>query len=298
VIDGLAVVDKPSGMTSHDVVSRCRRVFGQKRVGHGGTLDPDATGVLLVGLGRATRLLQFMSGLDKAYESEVVLGVRTSTLDASGDVLETWDQSAVTLDEARRAASGLTGTILQLPPMVSAVKVGGRRLHELARAGLEVEREPRQVTITNFTVDALGEVAAEPPGGGPVFKVRVECSSGTYVRVLAADLGAALGGCGYARNLRRTGVGPWTLEHARDLATLGPDDVITPSNALPWIDAVIADGEAADHVRHGRVMDRSTLGFDGDGPWRVLDRAGLLLAVYKAMPNGTAKPSVVLTPAG
>ena len=155
VIDGLAVVDKPAGMTSHDVVARCRRLFGQKRVGHAGTLDPDATGVLLVGLGRATRLLQFQSGLPKSYRAEVVLGVATTTLDAAGEVTGRWDQRQVTLEEARRAAAGLTGTIWQVPPMVSAVKVGGRRLHQLARQGVEVERAARQVTVWRFDVESL-----------------------------------------------------------------------------------------------------------------------------------------------
>ena len=154
MIDGLAVVDKPAGMTSHDVVARCRRLFGQKKVGHAGTLDPDATGVLVVGLGRATRLLQFQSGLPKCYTAEVVLGVATTTLDAAGEVTGRWDQRHVTLDDARRAAAQFTGTIWQVPPMVSAVKVGGRRLHQLARQGVEVERAPRQVTVTRFSVEA------------------------------------------------------------------------------------------------------------------------------------------------
>ena len=137
---GLVVVDKEAGWTSHDVVARCRRIFGQRRVGHAGTLDPDATGVLLVGLGRATRLLRFLTALPKTYEAEVVLGTATSTLDASGEVTGTWDMDAVTLAEVREAAAPLTGPIDQVPPMVSALKVGGRRLHALAREGVEVER--------------------------------------------------------------------------------------------------------------------------------------------------------------
>src|ERR1700722_9398400 len=140
---GLVVVDKEPGWTSHDVVARCRRLFGQRRVGHAGTLDPDATGILLVGLGRVTRTLRFLTALGKQYEAEVVLGTATSTLDASGDVLETWDMSEVTLTDVRRAAATLTGDIEQIPPMVSAVKIAGRRLHDMARAGLEVDRPPR-----------------------------------------------------------------------------------------------------------------------------------------------------------
>ena len=142
---GLVVVDKEAGWTSHDVVARCRRIFGQRRVGHAGTLDPDATGVLLVGLGRATRLMRFLTALPKTYVAEIVLGTATSTLDASGEVVGEWDMSGVTLAQVRAAAAGLTGTIEQVPPMVSAVKIGGRRLHELARQGIEVERPPRRV---------------------------------------------------------------------------------------------------------------------------------------------------------
>src|SRR4051812_16215401 len=134
---GVVVVDKPAGWTSHDVVARCRRIFGQKRVGHSGTLDPDATGVLLVGLGPATRLLRFLTDLRKSYECEVVLGVATSTLDAAGEVVGTWDMAAVGLDDVRAAAADFVGDIEQIPPMVSAVKVDGKRLHELARQGIE-----------------------------------------------------------------------------------------------------------------------------------------------------------------
>jgi tRNA pseudouridine55 synthase len=200
-------VDKEAGWTSHDVVARCRRIFGQKRVGHAGTLDPDATGVLLVGLGRSTRLLRFLTALPKTYEAEVVLGTSTSTLDASGEVTGTWDMDGVSLAAVRDAARGLTGAIEQVPPMVSAVKVGGRRLHALAREGIEVERQPRPVTVYRFEV-----MPVTTPG---VYRIEVECSSGTYVRVLAADLGEALGGGAHLRNLRRTRIGSVSAEAAR-----------------------------------------------------------------------------------
>ncbi len=221
-VDGLLVVDKPAGCTSHDVVARCRRIFGQKKVGHAGTLDPDATGVLLVGLGQATRLLQYLSGLSKRYTGEVVLGVATSTLDAQGTETGTWDMRDVTLEAAREAALTLTGEITQVPPMVSALKVGGRRLHELARAGIEVERAPRAVTVSRF------EVGLAPPheadgAAGPVLAIDVVCSSGTYVRSLAADLGAALGGGAHLRRLRRLAVGSYKLEEAVSLGGPGGD---------------------------------------------------------------------------
>ena len=178
---GLAIVDKPAGVTSHDVVDMLRRRFGERQVGHSGTLDPDATGVLLVGVGKVTKLLRFLTVLGKTYTAEVVLGTETSTLDAAGEVTATHDMSATSVGDARRVAEHLTGDILQVPPMVSAVKVGGKRLHELARAGIEVEREPRPVTVHRFDVSAGAE-----PG---VLAIEVQCSSGTYVRTLAADLG-------------------------------------------------------------------------------------------------------------
>ena len=289
MVDGLAIVDKPAGMTSHDVVGRCRRVFGQKRVGHAGTLDPDATGVLLVGLGRATRLLQYMSGLSKSYSAEVVLGVATDTLDASGEPTGRWDQTSVTLEQARDAARALTGTIMQIPPMVSAIKIDGQRLHRLARAGVEVERPPRQVTVSRFEVDPA-------PGEGPVFSVRIDCSSGTYVRVLGADLGAALGGGAHIRKLRRLTVGPWSVEQATPLDGIGPESVMAPAAAVPWMGAVAVCDELAAAVGHGKVLDRDTLGATGDGPWAVVGPQGDLLAVYEAYGPGRAKPAVVLVP--
>lgn len=291
MIDGLAVVDKPAGMTSHDVVGRCRKIFGQKKVGHAGTLDPDATGVLLVGLGRATRLMQYMSGLAKSYATSIVLGVSTTTLDAAGEVTGEWDMSAVSFGDACRAAAALTGVIRQVPPMVSAVKVGGRRLHELARQGIEVERQPREVTVTRF---ALAEPAVGW-GSHPVLTAEVDCSSGTYIRVLAEDLGRALGGGAHVRDLRRTAVGPWSVTEAVPLEDLGPADVRPPADAVPWMPAIpLADEGMEAAVRHGRVLAREELGCSGPGPWRVLDPDGELLAVYEAHRPGLAKPRVVI----
>jgi tRNA pseudouridine55 synthase len=298
-VHGLAVVDKPAGMTSHDVVNRCRRIFGQKKVGHAGTLDPDATGVLLVGLGGATRLLQLMSGLEKSYRAEVVLGVATTTLDASGEPTRRWDQSGVTLEQVRREARRFTGSIEQVPPMVSAVKVGGRRLHELARAGVEVERAPRRVTVSRFEVENL---RAGSQVGGPVLSVCIDCSSGTYVRVLAADLGAALGGGAHVAKLRRSAVGPWTESHAVPLDALTHSAVISPADALPWLPAVVADAALEADVTHGRVLDAWRMGTGSAGgteagPWRVLNPAGHLLAVYIAYGQGRVKPAVVMAAA-
>lgn len=270
--DGLVVVDKPAGMTSHDVVSRCRRIFGQKKVGHAGTLDPDATGVLLIGLGRATRLMQYMSGLGKAYSTDIVLGVATTTLDDSGEVTATWDMSAVTIDQARAAAAKLTGTIDQVPPMVSAVKVEGRRLYQLAREGVEVERAARTVTVTRFDLE---------PAGDGVLRAFIECSSGTYIRVLADDLGRLLGGGAHVRNLRRVAVGPWGDADAVPLEEVGPDHVVPPVAMLPWLEAATVAGEVEADVRHGRPLSAEQLGVHGPGPWRVVGGGGELLAVYE-----------------
>ncbi|HUJ65735.1 MAG TPA: tRNA pseudouridine(55) synthase TruB [Acidimicrobiales bacterium] len=298
VVDGLAVVDKPAGFTSHDVIGVCRKRFGQKRIGHAGTLDPDATGVLIVAFGRVTRLLQFVTGMSKSYQAEVVLGVATSTLDAAGEVTGRWDQSGVTLEQARNAAAGFVGTTWQVPPMVSAVKVGGRRLHQLARAGVEVERSAREVHVTRFDVDLSpntpATAAAEDPCDGPVLLVHIDCSSGTYVRVLAADLGAALGGGAHVRRLRRTAFGPWTEEQAVALDSLDRDSLLPPLAALPGMDRVMISPEAASEVAHGKVMDAAAIGATGAGPWSIIGPNGDLLAVYQRHGAGRVKPAVVL----
>ena len=282
-MDGLIVVDKPAGCTSHDVVGRCRRIFGQKKVGHGGTLDPDATGILLVGLGRATRLLRFLAPLPKSYVAEVVLGVATSTLDDSGEVVATYDMAGVGLDDVRRAAEGFVGDIEQIPPMVSAVSIGGRRLHELARAGVEVERAARPVTVYRFDV-------AEGSDAG-TFRIEVECSSGTYVRTLAADLGTALGGGAHLRRLRRTAVGPFSVGVA--LEELGPEHVLAPAAAVGHLPAVTVDGHLAEAVGYGKVLD---VDWAGEGPWAVHGEGGGLLAVYEPYGDGRVKPAVVVAP--
>ncbi|MGH9276602.1 MAG: tRNA pseudouridine(55) synthase TruB [Acidimicrobiales bacterium] len=274
-------------MTSHDVVGRCRRVFGQRRVGHGGTLDPDATGVLLVILGRATRLVRFLGELPKSYAGEVVLGVATSTLDAAGEVTGAWDMAGVGLDDVRRVvAEGFVGAIEQVPPMVSAVKVGGRRLHELARAGVEVERKARPVVVHRFDVSGTGE-----PG---VYRVEVDCSSGTYIRSLAADVGRALGGGAHLRALRRTAIGSFSLDESRPLDEVGPGDVLAPVEVWRGRPRVEVPAEVAEAVGHGKVLDRPVLGVTGEGPWAVVDAGGTLLAVYEPYGPAQAKPAVVL----
>jgi tRNA pseudouridine55 synthase len=285
--DGLVVVDKPAGWTSHDVVARLRGVLRQRRVGHAGTLDPDATGVLLVGVGRVTRLLRFLTALPKTYTGEVVLGIETSTLDASGSVTARHGMDRVGADEVRAAAARMVGPIEQVPPMVSAVKVGGRRLHELAREGIEVERAARAVVVHRFDV--------APTADPMVWRLEVECSSGTYVRVLAADLGAALGGGAHLRNLRRVAVGSFGESDAVPLDRVSRDGLLPPAAAVRDYPSVTVSSEAVvAGIGHGKVLDIDVLGVHGPGPWAVLDGSGALLAVYETYGEGRAKPAVVL----
>jgi tRNA pseudouridine55 synthase len=298
--DGLVVVDKAMGWTSHDVVAKCRGLLGTRKVGHSGTLDPDATGVLLVGAGRMTRLLRFLTDLPKTYEAEIVLGVETSTLDAAGEVTARHDMTGVSEEQVFAAAAQLTGDILQVPPMVSAVKIGGRRLHELARQGLEVEREARPVTVHRFAL-------VPAPGEPGVWRAEVDCSSGTYVRVLAADLGVALGGGAHLRALRRTAIGSFRLREAVPVEQVGVDRLLPLAEALRDYPAVVVDDAVAADVRHGKVLASEVLGVPGpveapvrslvaaQGPWRVLDGSGSLLAVYETHRSATVKPAVVVS---
>lgn len=298
--DGICCVDKPTGWTSHDVVARVRRLLGTRKVGHSGTLDPMATGLLVLGVGRGTRLLTFLTGVDKTYEATIRFGVETDSLDADGQVVATHEMSDLSVDTVLAAAGSLTGTIQQVPPMVSALKVDGRRLHELARQGVEVERPARTVTVHRFDL-ALTE---DPLRWTAV----VECSSGTYVRSLAADLGRLLGGGAHLVGLRRTAVGPFRLDQADPLDTESSPEVAAAPRLLPLADGVghlpqlLVDPDTAAMVRHGRVLEAEALGMagpvaEGLGPWAVLDAAGELLAVYQRRDTARLKPAVVLAAA-
>ncbi|HEY7106703.1 MAG TPA: tRNA pseudouridine(55) synthase TruB [Acidimicrobiia bacterium] len=290
--DGALVVDKPAGWTSHDVVAKLRKIYGQRRVGHAGTLDPDATGVLLVGLGRATRLLRFLQEAGKSYRGRIVFGIATSTLDASGDVVEQHPMP-LTRSDVDTALRSFLGDIEQLPPMVSAVKVGGRRLHQLARAGEDVERAPRKVHVERIDVEGFDD------GPYPTADVFVECGSGTYVRALAADLGVALGGCAHLATLRRVSVGSFTLDEARPLARVETEPaaaVLTPAEAMRDLERIAVDDEQARAVRHGIAFPSGTLGESGDGPYAVVRAApgpSELLAVYERR-GAACRPAVVL----
>jgi tRNA pseudouridine55 synthase len=293
VLDGLLVIDKPAGCTSHDVVARVRKAAGQRKVGHAGTLDPDATGVLLVGLGRVTRLMRFLSIEGKAYRTDVVFGVATDTLDAAGRVV---DRQPMTVDREAvvTATSRFVGEIDQVPPMVSAVKVGGRRLHEIARAGEDVERVPRRVRIDRIEVEAL------ETGPYPVATLLVECGSGTYIRALAADLGTALGGLAHVDNLRRLWVGSFSLDESHSLEEIEADPragLLAPREAVRDLDAVDVDDEIARAVAHGSVFPAAALpvGLDAPGPFAVVGGNGSLLAVYERR-GAALRPAVVIAP--
>ena len=284
---GLVIVDKPGGFTSHDVVARLRRILGTRKIGHAGTLDPMATGVLVCGVGRGTKLLGHLALDTKAYTATIRLGATTTTDDAEGEVLATADASGVTDEAVAAAIAALTGDIRQVPSAVSAIKVGGRRAYALVRAGEAVVLPARPVTVSAFTLlDRRGRD----------LDVAVECSSGTYVRALARDLGAALGVGGHLTALRRTRVGPFTLAHARTLdglaaapgLSLGLDEAVAV--AFPRRD--LDEAQAAD-ISHGRSLPVAGLG----GTYGVFAPDGRVLALVSER-DGAARPVVVLAPAG
>ena len=290
---GLVVVDKPAEWTSHDVVAKLRKIYRQRRVGHAGTLDPDATGVLLVGLGRPTRLLRFLQDTGKAYRATIAFGVSTTTLDASGEVV---DRRPMPIDRAdvEEAAKSFLGEIEQLPPMVSAVKIEGRRLHELARRGEEVDRAPRSVRIDRLDIEEF------EAGPYPTATVLVECSSGTYVRSLAADLGIRLGGVAHLSALRRLRVGSFTLDEAHTLSGIETDPeavVLPPATAVRDLQRIDVDPEQARAIVHGVTFPAAVLvGADaGPGPFAIIGREGDLLAVYERR-RAAVKPAVVIAP--
>lgn len=287
---GLVIVDKPAGWTSHDVVARLRRLTGTRRVGHAGTLDPMATGVLVVGVGKATRLLGHLALTDKVYEATIRLGQSTDTDDAEGEITATAPAGGVTDAALQAAVKGLTGQIMQVPPRVSAIKVDGRRAYKMARKGQEVELKPRPVTVADFTVtavrrhDDLIDVDAV-----------ITCSSGTYIRALARDIGAGLGVGGHLTALRRTAVGRFGLEQARTLEELAAEPRLSYTLdeacllSFPRRDLT---AEEADHVRHGRPLRPAGIA----GVYAATAPDGQVIALLEDHRNRT-KSVVVLRPA-
>jgi tRNA pseudouridine55 synthase len=271
---GLVVLDKPAGMTSHDVVARVRRLAGTRRVGHAGTLDPMATGVLLLGLDKATRLLGHLTLTEKAYDGVVRLGVSTTTDDAEGEVVARASAADVAPEQVRSALRGFVGTIEQVPSAVSAVKVGGRRAYARVRAGETVELAPRPVTIRSLDVGAMHR-----DGEALDVAVSVRCSSGTYIRAIARDLGAALGVGGHLTALRRTAVGPFGLAESRTLEQLADSfDMVSLSEvAARCFPTFTVDEDGARDVSYGR---RLALDVGAARPVAVLDEDGRFLALY------------------
>jgi tRNA pseudouridine55 synthase len=284
--DGLVVVDKPAGWTSHDVVARTRNLAGTRRVGHAGTLDPMATGVLVLGIGKATRLLGHLALTDKAYDATIRLGVTTVTDDAEGEPVSTTPAGHVDDDAIGRAIAALTGDIHQVPSSVSAIKVNGERAYKRVRAGDTVELAARPVTVSAFDVLETRRTTDVID-----LEVTIECSTGTYVRALARDLGVALGVGGHLTALRRTRVGPYDLAASHTLKALEKS-----FDLLPIADAVRAvfpvrevDAEQARVLGHGGALPAAGI---ADGPVAVIGPDGSFLALVEER-DGVAKPLAV-----
>jgi len=288
---GIVVVDKPSGWTSHDVVGRVRRLAGTRKVGHAGTLDPMATGVLVIGVGRATRLLGHLQLADKEYVATVRLGQSTITDDAEGDVVSTAPAGHLDAEAITAAMAPLTGSIEQVPSSVSAIKVEGQRSYARVRAGEEVDLPARPVTVEAFELGELRRLDDLVDAD-----VRVVCSSGTYVRALARDLGVSLGVGGHLTMLRRTRVGHFDLASAHTLDELEADFVVTDldraaRSSFPTLDL---DGAQADDVRFGRALAGLALG--SDGPVALFDPAGQFLALYEQRGDDACAIAVFASP--
>ena len=274
--EGFLLVDKPSGMTSHDAVDVVRRSLGTRKVGHAGTLDPMATGLLLLGVGRATRLLRYLGELPKTYAATGRLGEETDTLDADGLILRTAPVD-VSLVEVQRACASLVGESMQTPPAYSAVKVGGRKLYEAARGGEALEAPARPIRVDAFDVTAFD---------GRDLEARITCSSGTYVRVLVADVGRSLGCGAHLVGLRRTAIGSLRVEEARPPG----DGTLQPvERAVQHLPSIRLDREEARAASHGRPLGPAGI----LGPYAVLDPEDALVGIYRDE-GPMARPEVIL----
>lgn len=301
--DGLIIVDKPAGITSHDVVSRLRRICGTRRVGHAGTLDPMATGVLVLGVNRGTRLLHYLVGADKAYSATIRLGVTTSTEDAEGEVLGVTSTSTTDLrpEVIDSAVARLTGAILQVPSAVSAIKVAGRRAYERVRAGEEVVLPPRPVTIKSFTWSDAREVVLETGEVVTDIDAHIECSSGTYIRALARDLGNILETGGHLTALRRTRVGAYEVSAAATLDELnrtGPELLSLGRAAAPLFPSRELTADEVLNLGFGKWIEKR--GHDPhaskEEPVAAVDLEGNLIALLAAV-DSKYRPVVVFAPA-
>ena len=280
---GFAIVDKETGWTSHDVVAKARGVFGTKKIGHSGTLDPPASGVLILGLGKATRLLRFITDLPKEYEATMVIGAETSTLDADGEVLRRSDNKP-SLEELQAISVNFIGVINQIPPMVSAVKVQGKRLYEIAREGKEITRKPRKVKIHELSI-------ADGPQSN-VFTLKVKCGSGTYIPSLVADTAKKAGSMGNVGTLRRTAIGS---HNEIEAAQLEKAVIIKLTEGLKDYEMIQVNNTIRDRIKVGAVLRTEELSpTKVHGPWAIVDSEQNLLAMYENFKNGTLKPAVVL----
>lgn len=296
-IAGVIVVDKPVGMTSHDVVVVVRRALGMRRVGHTGTLDPAATGVLVCAVGRATRLVPILQAGPKTYAATAVLGVTTDSLDADGEVTRLVDASHLTEQQVCEVMTRFIGDIEQVPPMVSAIKVDGRRLHELAREGIEIEREARSVTIHALVMEDW------VTGEHPQVSFLVTCSAGTYIRTLAYDIGAALDVGGSLVALRRVANGPFTVDQAMTLEEVRSageahqlrDRLLTPAAATAHLARIPVSDELALRMAHGQrvPLDELVHSPGASDPVAVVDEHDALVGIFTPA-DGVLQPDVVM----
>ncbi len=282
---GIVVVDKPTGMTSHQVVGRLRRLLGTRKIGHAGTLDPMATGVLILGVNRATRLLGHLALHDKRYLATVRLGQSSSTDDAEGQVTAVADASTVEAAALEAALAPLRGRIQQIPSAVSAIKVAGKRAYQLARQGVEVELQPRQVDITRLDVLQIR------PGEGILdIDIDVECSSGTYIRAIARDLGQALAVGGHLTSLRRTRIGGYTLDLAVELGQEPPALMSMADAARLSFPCLEVDHDQATQISHGRPLSMPVPA----NPTGMIGPDGALLALYQPTELGSRPVAVLI----
>lgn len=308
-MDGVLIIDKPAGITSHDVVAQVRHILQVRRVGHTGTLDPFATGVLVILVGRATRLAQFFSGLEKEYEAVIRLGYATDTGDITGKPIQTSSTDPASAgpwskEQIEAALESLRGEIDQVPPMYSAKKQGGRKLYELARRGQEVERKAVRVCIREFeAIKPTGELLKDNRDGTFDFEVRVACSAGTYVRTLAEDFGKRLGVGAHLAELRRTRVGDFGIQNAKTLEQLKVNVaeqalgkiLIAPDAALSRLPFVDLSVDELRRVRNGMAIQVSEAAWSDGERVRMRDEPGNLIAVanYNAA-EGLLHPRVVI----
>lgn len=289
-MDGVVSIHKTAGVTSHDVVDQVRRVFSQKRVGHAGTLDPMATGVLVVCLGKATRIVEYLSVGEKEYRAVLTLGTTTDTQDSTGNVITTSDASHVTLDALRDSLQQFIGEIQQIPPMVSAVKHQGERLYKLAREGKTVERAARSVTVRSIDINDFR------PGSCAEAEIVVKCTSGTYIRTLCADIGDALGCGGMMSGLVRTRVGRFALDesvHVETLAESPSNYVISMAEALSDMPHIVLDEDGLRRIGHGMEVAAPDKLYSGTTV-RMLSSDGELAAIGAVVEPGVARPRKVL----